>query len=313
MKMKSSLIQSHVLIVHPKPDRCKPLIESLEQRNCTVMIAPDTTAGISQTDLHRFKLVVLSDRLETTPTAELIGRLGANAMTAVTPVIVLTASEPVGADLLKWHGLGAAAVLSESSGPSDIAAAAERILSQRAGRGLDPVSGLISGPVLDQQLERLCSASPDSWYFIEIMLLGIRAYNRQYGYDAGDELIAELAAIVEETTRELGAETDIVGRLHGPRFCIASRTRRIESLCRTLLLKSSRLFRKHYTPFEWMKGYITIEGGKHAGNYHLCEVIAAAVQVPPKWDNNRAFLLDVAEEILEKIPKSKQKYVIITP
>lgn len=305
--------ENHILIVHPDPDGCRPLMQVLESKGCKVVIASDTEAGLSQPSRRRFKLFIISDSLKTMSSPDFIHALGEQALTSVIPSIALTRAEPSGRELARWHSLGAAAALPESTNPSDIASVVMRLLDRQTAFQFDPVTKLIAGPYLDRQLDRLCEAGMQSWHFVEIKLLGIKAFNHQRGYDEGDKLMAELAAAIEETALEIGAETDLAGRLQGPRFCIASRTRRIDTLCRTLMNKSGRLFRKFYTPFEWMKGCITIESGKNAGDYPLCDIIAAAVQVPAKWDNNRAFLFDIAEEVLEKIPKSKQKYMIVTP
>jgi hypothetical protein len=62
-----------------------------------------------------------------------------------------------------------------------------------------------------------------------------------------------------------------------------------------------------------MKGYLTVESGKQSGNYHLCEIIIAALQIPAGWDNNRAYLLDVADDVLMQVPKTKNKYLIVNP
>ena len=133
------------------------------------------------------------------------------------------------------------------------------------------------------------------------------------GYDAGDEMLAEVAQMLGDVVRANGEKTDFVGRLHGPRFCVITRTRNVESMCRMIVTRSTRLFRKFYSPFEWMKGYVTVESGRYAGDYYLAELNIAGLMVPAKWDNNRAYLLDIAEEVLQKVAESKQAYIIVRP
>jgi GGDEF domain-containing protein len=305
--------KKRALIVHRDLDSHRPLVSALESAGWSVTLAPDTPAGLSQPRIHRFNIFIIGDGLKTMSTAEFIRLLGEQPLAFMIPVIVMSGEALSGENLLKWTETGVDVVFPESAKPGEIAAAADKLITGRASYRLDPVTNLISGPILDRHLEHLCTDNPDSWYFIEIKLLGLKAFNLQYGYDAGDNLLFELGNLIEETVSEMGAETDVTGRLYETRFCAATRTRRIDSLCRSLTTKSDRILRKHYTPFEWMKGYMTIENGKLAGNYHLCEIIAAAVQVPAKWDNNRAYMLDLADDILKQLKKSEQNYAIVTP
>jgi GGDEF domain-containing protein len=208
---------------------------------------------------------------------------------------------------------GVSESLCEYTDPDEIANMIETLISTEGATATDHVTGLISGPALTRRLDSLCMESTKEWYFIEVKLLGIKPYNLQKGYDLGDELLKGLGETLSEIVDGYGSETDFVGRLFGPRFCVVAESRKVESICRTIKTKSERLFRKYYSSFEWMKGYLTVEGGNSAGDYYLCELLVAAVHVPPNWGNSLAYLLDIAEDVLAKADKTRQGYLIARP
>ncbi|MFA6449257.1 MAG: diguanylate cyclase [bacterium] len=311
--MKKSIVLEKTLVVHQDPAAIKPLFELLEIHGCAVTFAPDTEAAVLQPNLQQYRLIIVSDALRFIDLGGLLKRLREGLLTGGLPVLVITQGDPDSEQNVKLRLAGAAAVVSESVGFPEIASLAAQLIARQKEYRLDPVTGLVAGPFLDNVLERLCSRNTFSWYFLEIKLLSLKAINYQYGYDSGDEMMARLAEMLEAEIHLQGTETDFAGRLYGTRFCVVSRARNIDSLCRNIITKSGRVFRKFYTPFEWMKGHVTVEGGKKAGNYHLCDVVIAALQVPSGWDNNRAYLLDIADEVLMQIPKSKNKYLIVNP
>jgi GGDEF domain-containing protein len=311
--MKKSIVKEKVLIVHPDPGAMKPLFDLLENQGCAVTVAPDTDASVSKPNMHQYRLIIASDALKYISLPALLKRLREGALTGGLPVMVVTRGNPDSDANTQLRLAGADAIAHEASGFSEIAALAARLIARQKECWLDPVTGLVAGPFLDNALDRLCSHNSFSWHFLEIKLLSLKAINLHYGYDSGDEMIARLAEMFEEEVFAQGSESDFAGRLYGTRFCIITRSRNVDSFCRNVLNKSQRVFRKFYTPFEWMKGYLTVESGKQSGNYHLCDIVIAALQIPAGWDNNRAYLLDVADEVLMKIPKTKNKYLIVTP
>ncbi len=311
--MKKMHTAEHVLIVHPDPGSRIGLIGMLEKRDFVVTALQDSTAVATQTNFLQFDIIYISNALRNAPAGEILKRITDNPLTAGIPVIILTQAAPAAETTVRFQLAGADAVAAESADPELLADLAVRLAAKQKTLGIDPVSHVLSGPLLDCYLERLCSKNNFSWHFLLIKLLSLKAINLHYGYDAGDELMAALAAMIKEEILSQGAETDFVGRLYGTRFCAATRARSIDSVCRNIITKSGRVFRKFYTPFEWMKGYLTVESGKHAGNYHLCDIVIAALQIPAGWGNNRAYLLDIADEVLMQIPKTKQKYIIVNP
>ena len=90
-------------------------------------------------------------------------------------------------------------------------------LTERA--DFDSLTGLVNRHKLFIQLEHaiaLAKRNSSKVCFMFIDLDGFKAVNDNYGHDAGDELLRQVAVLLREHTRE----SDIVSRFGGDEFCV---------------------------------------------------------------------------------------------
>lgn len=83
----------------------------------------------------------------------------------------------------------------------------------------DPLTGLANRRMLIDQLEKavsLCARQKCYGALLIVDLDGFKQLNDQYGHDAGDELLIELAHRLKRSTRT----EDIIGRLGGDEFVL---------------------------------------------------------------------------------------------
>jgi len=274
---------------------------------------PDTAAGMRQPVLYRYSMILLGEDLVNVSLKGLMRGVESDPMTCGLPVVIIAGKDPAPEMFVEWNRLGISLVISDSGGPSGIAEACVCLDERRMNCRLDPVTGLISGPALMKTLDRLCSDANHEWYFIEVRIRGLKAYSLYYGYDEGDELLAGIAGMLKQTVEEYGNDNDFAGRIGGSRLCIVTESRSVDTICRSMLSRAPRIISKYYSTFEWMKGYITIEDGKEAGNYFLCEAIAGALLIPAAWDSNVYYLLDIADQMIKNVMKSGKGYIVAKP
>jgi diguanylate cyclase (GGDEF)-like protein len=93
----------------------------------------------------------------------------------------------------------------------------ERQLAQQS--QFDPLTGVLNRAHLAEQMQRMLDAAERNRKPFAVMLVALEnlfALNRTYGYDAGDEVIAKLAARLTENLRA----TDLVARHAGNKFAL---------------------------------------------------------------------------------------------
>ena len=94
---------------------------------------------------------------------------------------------------------------------------AERQLAFRA--IFDPLTGALNRAQLCEHIERLCAQSrdkPRAFCILLVEIRGLARINREYGYDAADELISGLIARLRGNLRS----ADVVGRYSGNKFAL---------------------------------------------------------------------------------------------
>ncbi|HPI76345.1 MAG TPA: diguanylate cyclase [bacterium] len=307
--------ESHgrLLAIHSDEGALAPILEALAKRGFDVAVVSETSSEMSHIEIMNYQAVLIREPFGSSTAVEIAEQLRADGPDLGHPIIALCPDEPTSELRVSMRARGISESLCEYADPDEIANIIETLITAEGASMTDHITGLISGPALARRLESLSMEARKEWYFIEVKLLGIKPYNLQKGYDLGDELLKGLGELLTEIAAEYGSETDFVGRLFGPRFCIVAEPRKVESVCRTIKTKSERFFRNYYSSFEWMKGYLTVEGGNSAGDYYLCELLVAAVHVPSNWGNSLAYLLDIAEEVLAKVDKTRQGYLIARP
>jgi len=311
MKKQRGKLKS--LIIHENIQEVDRMIQDMESRGYEVTVVPDTEISLSQPVSRHYNLVLVSSGIRAATPIEFLKNMKSRPLTSLIPVIVLAKDDFSGENLCRMMQEGAAAVIPAGAPAAVVVELADDILQRSNLERLDPVTGLLTGPPLYNLLNSLCSAASFEWYFLAIKLLGLQTYNIAYGYDAGDDLLRDLGGLINDIVREQCEENDFAGRVRGPLFCLATKTRRIDGLCRNILIKSERLIRKYYSPFELSKGYITLDENGRSENYYLSEINIGALKIPPRWDRNIAYLTDISIELLEVVKKEESGYRILAP
>ena len=303
----------NILVLHPDAESVDRLVESLEERSVRVTVAPDTEVSLAQPFHQRFDMILFSDGISTRQPVEFLRSIKSSPLTRITPVVTLIGPKNESPTIIaEWVLQGAETAVPESMNPGDISDLLKRLLLRFDRERLDPVCILPSGPVAQSMLEQMCIHSETSWTLLAVKLLSVQAFNIAYSYDDGDRLLRSFARTLEEVVSQMGDGLDFTARLHGSLFCIVTRNRSLDSMCRSILSKTERMIRGFYSAFELMKGYLTIEEGAAAGDYHLCEPIIAGLQLPPHWDRNHVYLLDLAEELLADVLEKEAGFRIIS-
>lgn len=175
-----------------------------------------------------------------------------------------------------------------------------------------PVTLLPTGAVLHDLLDSQTRKTEKIRHLLIVKLMGLKAYNVHKSYDSGDAMLGSFANLLLETLVERGAHNDILGHLHASKFCVLSHDRRVETLCRSIIVKTQRHIRTYYSPFELMQGYVTVEEEGRAGNYYLAEAMIAGAEIPSGWDSPHVYVLDMLNELLKHVERGNDGYKLIS-
>ena len=98
----------------------------------------------------------------------------------------------------------------------DVSAHHARVSELRRMASCDPLTGLLNRVEIEEALADRLGTAPERVALLYCDLDGFKAVNDTHGHDVGDELLVEIAQVLESKTRP----GDLVGRLGGDEFAV---------------------------------------------------------------------------------------------
>jgi GGDEF domain-containing protein len=119
----------------------------------------------------------------------------------------------------------------------------------------NPLTRLPGGVAIEEILKkRIQEESPMAFCLAD--LRNFKAFNDQYGYARGNEVILATAEILKQALREHGAEGDFVGHIGGDDFVLITTPDRYERTCEAILSAFDREIVTFYDPEDRQQGFI---------------------------------------------------------
>lgn len=133
-----------------------------------------------------------------------------------------------------------------------------RMILRRAREGLDanPLTRLPGNVMIENRISAAV-ASGEPFAVLYLDLNGFKAYNDNYGYDAGDRVLKATAALLVGIVRELGGGADFLGHIGGDDFILLTRPELMEAYCRRVVTEFDHAAPTFYKPEDRERGRIT--------------------------------------------------------
>ena len=178
-----------------------------------------------------------------------------NAQTRHIPVIMLTARAQLG-DKLKGIECGADDYITKPFDPMELQARVEMHLRRYFRESdMSPVTQLPGSRAIEKALSsRIEEGRKFAVCYID--LDDFKAYNDQYGFYAGSEVIKMTGDLLAQTLAEHGGEEDFLGHVGGDDFMILTSIDRAEPLCAVIIERFDEKIRDHYQAEDLDAAYI---------------------------------------------------------
>jgi PleD family two-component response regulator len=215
--------------------------------------------ALEMTRRHLPDLIVLDIMLPDMDGYQICKRLRTTTRTSHIPIIFLTQKDER-SDKIAGLELGADDYITK---PFDIEELKLRVRTAiRAHQRLnmtDPVSGLPSGRLIEEQLRELMRR--DDWRFILAGTDHLDLFIDAYGFLAGDEVLRFVAMLLNETVDKFGTNNDFIGHASSDSFVIITYGENAEEMARYLRERFNADIRTHYNFVDSERGAITLPGG----------------------------------------------------
>jgi len=174
----------------------------------------------------------------------------------------------------------------------------------------NPLTRLPGGAAIEEVLKkRIEEDSPMAFCLAD--LRNFKAFNDQYGYARGNEVILATAEMIKQAVREHGGEGDFVGHIGGDDFVLITPPDRFERICTAVIADFDQKIVAFYNPEDRQKGYI--QGKTRKGevvSFPIMTISIAVVTNRHRKLNNHIQVGEIAAE-MKNFAKSFSKSIFV--
>jgi diguanylate cyclase (GGDEF)-like protein len=146
----------------------------------------------------------------------------------------------------------------------------------RAGSLVDPVTGLPSSRLIQEQLRELLRRQ-DNWALLRVVVRHLDEFADAHGFLAGENVLQTTARILSEAIDEWGGTSDFIGHSDGDEFIIITSAEVATELRPILTHHLGEVGRTHYSLCEREQGFVTVR--QSDGGQRKAPLLSVAVQV----------------------------------
>ena len=187
---------------------------SLVHKNFHLIEARDGVEALEKIRLQKPDLVILDLMMPRLDGNEVCRILRQSPQTEDIPLIMLTAKTQV-VDKIEGFRLGADDYVTKPFNPLELEARVDALMHRtNTAMKLNPITGL---PGYDLLMEKLANTKAK---IIVIDINNFRAYNGQYGFQRGNDVLRMISRIVKVAVREHGSPEDFVAHISSDDFIV---------------------------------------------------------------------------------------------
>jgi len=157
-------------------------------------------------------------------------------------------------------------------------------------RDANPLTGLPGNMAIRQTVDE-CYRIGHPISLIYVDLDYFKAYNDQFGFEKGDQMLLQLSQILSWAIKRKGGHGDFLGHIGGDDFVILTKPEQAVGICQLVIRSFSRIRKSRYDNKEIKQGYVTgLDREKTEKKIPLVSVSLAIVDC-----NHRSKIADLPE------------------
>ncbi len=122
-------------------------------------------------------------------------------------------------------------------------------------RDANPLTGLPGNMAIRQALDE-CYRVGQPISLIYVDLDYFKAYNDQFGFEKGDQMLLQLSQILSWAIKRKGGHGDFLGHIGGDDFIIITKSEQAVGICQLVIRSFSRIRKSRYDKKEIKQGYV---------------------------------------------------------
>ncbi len=246
-----------ILVVDDDDDIRMFLDVTLKLAGYEVVQATDGEEGLQKAIDANPALVLMDVMMPKMDGVTAVRRLRLDGRTSHLPIIVLTAKAHAD-DKIVGLAAGADDYITKPFDPDELIARVQSTLRRaQQMRSVSPLTGLPGNTRIEQELHRRTS-SGEAFGLLYADLNHFKAYNDQYGFMKGDEVIRTTASVIVDAVARFGDGEVFVGHIGGDDFVVVCAVEQVESIATSICSLLDERIKGHYDPEDLARGYIEV-------------------------------------------------------
>lgn len=255
--------KGRILVVEDDTDISNMLRMYFSGQGYDVQIAPRGGDALTLTRKQLPHLIVLDIMLPDMDGYAVCRELRMTTRTSHIPIIFLTQRDER-SDKIQGLELGADDYITK---PFDIEELKLRVKNaiDRVDRekSMDPRSNLPSSKLIEEQLRDLLRSNK-TWYYLDLKINHVDAFQEVYGSIASTEVLRFMALILGEVVDEIGTPDDFVGHAGNDNFIVITYSPKATQLKDKLIERFNQEVQQHYSFIHREQGHITAEASQES-------------------------------------------------
>jgi diguanylate cyclase (GGDEF)-like protein len=245
-----------VLAINSDPEVLRILEVNLTHANLEVISAQNGAEALRRIDTEKPDVIILDPDLPDVDGIELCRQLKESPSTSHISTIIINSRTRRKNRTVKT-GNGARHCITKPFDPKEIVALIQAHLIQKERtKNINTLTGLPNYIQVRREITGLLERQK-TFAAIYIVMDGLKAFNKAYGYAQGNCSIRLLAEIVSEEVQLSGNRDDLAGYLGGDKFIVVTIPEQARTLCRKIVNDFNRRIKTLYSDEHLKRGSIT--------------------------------------------------------
>lgn len=247
--------KARLLLVEDDVDIANMLKIYFSAQGYDVDVVTHGSAAVEKTRHVMPHLIVLDIMLPDIDGYEVCRILRQNTRTSHIPVIFLTQKDERG-DKLQGLELGADDYITKPFDIEELKLRVQNAIARSERESLtDPLTGLPSGRIIEDQLRRIIRNK--GWTLMDVRINSFDVFKEVYGFIAANDVLRFTAMIIGETMDQVGSNNDFIGHTGADNYIIITSDTSAPIIRQQLKTQFASQIQTHYNFIDRDRGFIT--------------------------------------------------------
>jgi DNA-binding response OmpR family regulator len=251
------MAKDHIMVVEDDLDIANMLRIYFTGHGYQVHVANKGEEALAMTRQQLPSLIVLDILLPDMDGYAVCKQLRTNSRTNHIPIIFLSQKDERG-DRIAGLELGADDYITKPFDIEELRLRVQNAIARSERESLtDPRTGLPGGGLIEQQVEKLIRRT--DWALLDCQLEHFDDFREVYGFMAADDLLRDVAILLNDVLEQTGNGDDFLGHAGGGHFLLITSAAQAEAVRDLIWRRAPEHIQQHYTAIDLDRGHLLFD------------------------------------------------------